>query len=184
MELRGQQKSELRSYFRKERELRYLPGSWLHILESAEFSGVKVIASYLSYGTEPETSDLNQAIIKKGLTLLIPSMQSDKDLLWYAWDGDPAKLRKKGKILEPVKGEAVDPSMIEAAIVPTLHANRSGYRLGQGGGSYDRALSKITGWKLGLIYSGELTAEELPIEPHDQKLDAVATPEMIVRFAN
>lgn len=184
MELRGQSKSELRSFYRKERELRYIPGSWLHILESAEFNGVKVIASYLSYGTEPETSDLHKAIIARGATLVIPVMQSDKDLHWFKWNGEQAALKKKGKILEPIAGEQVNPSIIEAIIVPTLHANRSGYRLGQGGGSYDRALAKINGWKIGLIYAGELTGETLPVEAHDQKLDAVATPEMIIRFAN
>ena len=183
MELQGESKSELRSYYRKERELRYIPGSWLHILESTEFSGVKVIASYISYGTEPETADLNQTILKRGITLVLPVMQSDKDLLWYRWDGGQKSLKKKGKIFEPVATTPVDPASIDAIFVPTLHVNRSGYRLGQGGGSYDRALAKISGWKVGLIYAGEITGEAMPVEAHDQKLDAVATPEMIIRFA-
>jgi 5-formyltetrahydrofolate cyclo-ligase len=56
--------------------------------------------------------------------------------------------------------------------------------LGQGGGSYDRALTKISAWRIGLIYSGELTVEPFPVEPHDVKLNAVATPDLIVRFTN
>ncbi|MSW14427.1 MAG: 5-formyltetrahydrofolate cyclo-ligase [Actinobacteria bacterium] len=182
MEPKGMSKSELRNHYRRERELTYIPGSWLHILASAEFNGVARIASYLSYGTEPDTAELNRTILAKGIDLVIPAMQSDKSLLWYSWNGEISSLKKKGKIYEPSDGTPIDPASIDVVIVPTLHANRSGFRLGQGGGSYDRALTQIHGWKIGLIYSGELTAEELPIESHDQKLDAVATPEMIVRF--
>ena len=183
MEASGVSKSDLRNRFRKDRELTYIPGSWLHILESAEFSGKRRIASYISYGYEPETRDLNSAIIKRGIELVLPATQKDNSLLWYLWDGNETSLKKRGKVLEPHLGTPVDSSTIDLFIVPTLHVNRSGYRLGQGGGSYDRALAGSTAWKIGLIYSHEITAEEIPVEPHDQKLDAAATPEMIVRFS-
>jgi len=182
MEAKGASKSELRNHYRRERELTYIPGSWMHILESAEINGAHRIASYISYGTEPDTSELNRLIISKGIDLVIPAMQSNLSLTWHSWNGDLSSLKKKGKVLEPTSDAVIDPATIDVVIVPTLHVNRSGYRLGQGGGSYDRALPFISGWKIGLIYSGELTAEELPVESHDQRLDAVATPEMIVRF--
>ena len=83
--------------------------------------------------------------------------------------------------MEPT-GPAVSDSVIEAIIVPALHVDREGNRLGQGGGSYDRALSQMRAWRIGLIYSSEITNEPLPIEAHDQQLDAVATPELTVRF--
>ena len=182
MEAKGMSKSELRNHYRRERELTYIPGSWQHILASAEFDSVKRIASYISYYYEPETAELNRAILSNGIDLVLPAMQSDKSLLWYSWNGEQSQLKKRGKTYEPHGTTTVDPATIDIVIVPTLHANRSGFRLGQGGGSYDRALAQINGWKIGLIYSGELTAEEMPIESHDQRLDAVATPEMIVRF--
>jgi 5-formyltetrahydrofolate cyclo-ligase len=68
-------------------------------------------------------------------------------------------------------------------LVPALQADHSGNRMGQGGGYYDRALSLITGFKVALIYQGELTSIELPQEVHDQTLDAAATPEILVRFS-
>jgi 5-formyltetrahydrofolate cyclo-ligase len=182
MEAKGISKSELRNHYRRERELTYIPGSWQHILTSAEFSGVKRIASYISYDFEPDTAELNRAILSNGIDLVLPVMQPDKSLLWYSWNGEQSQLKKQGKTYEPIATSPVDPATIDVVIIPTLHANRSGYRLGQGGGSYDRALPQIHGWKIGLIYSGELTAEEMPIESHDQRIDAVATPEMIVRF--
>ena len=108
---------------------------------------------------------------------------NDKNLEWVIWNGDESKLKKVGKILEPI-GEAISGDELDIVIVPTLHANRAGHRLGQGGGSYDRALANISAWRIGLIYSGELTVEPFPVEAHDIKLNAIATPDLIVRFTN
>ena len=115
--------------------------------------------------------------------MVLPRTLKNKDLEWVSWNGDSSELAKSGKILEPI-GAAISGEIIDIAIVPTLHVTREGHRLGQGGGSYDRALVKISAWRIGLIYSGELTVEPFPVEPHDVKLSAVATPDLIVRFTN
>ena len=73
-------------------------------------------------------------------------------------------------------------SLAQIVIVPALSVDESGMRIGQGGGSYDRALVKSKAWTIALLHRGELTSEPLPVEPHDQKVKAAATPEIIVRF--
>ncbi len=183
MDITNLEKQELRKRFRSERSLRDLAESWTHILTSSEFKDAKTIASYISYGEEPQTKDLNELILKSGKNLVLPRMLKNKDLEWVSWNGDSSELAKSGKILEPI-GAAISGEIIDIAIVPTLHVTREGHRLGQGGGSYDRALVKISAWRIGLIYSGELTVEPFPVEPHDVKLSAVATPDLIVRFTN
>jgi 5-formyltetrahydrofolate cyclo-ligase len=160
-----------------------LSESWTHIIKSEEFQSAKVIASYISYGDEPATKELNEEILRSQKKLALPRVMKDKNLEWVIWSGDQSKLTKVGKILEPV-GAAIPSDEIDIVIVPTLHATREGHRLGQGGGSYDRALANISAWRIGLIYSGELTVEPFPVEPHDIKLNAVATPDLIVRFSN
>ena len=111
----------------------------------------------------------------------MPRINGDQ-LEWVTWNGDSEQLDTKKRIMEPRGNALTDLSQISAVIVPALRIDQSGYRLGQGGGSYDRALAQISAWRLGLIYSGELTVEPFPVEAHDMKLDAIATPDLIVRF--
>lgn len=63
-------------------------------------------------------------------------------------------------------------------IVPLLAFDRRGHRLGQGGGYYDRAIANLRALKpvfvLGLAYAGQ-EVEEIPAEPHDERLDAILT---------
>lgn len=85
---------------------------------------------------------------------------------------------------EPPRG----PNAIRAAdvvLVPALAVDRTGLRLGRGGGSYDRALARVGSGILtvGLVYDDELV-DSVPAEPHDQRLRAVVTPSGgLVRFA-
>ena len=177
----NENKSMLRKQYRKERADRFISESWLHILSANEFKEVSKIGSYISYEFEPETSDINQRIISSGKTLYLPRLLKNNDLEWATWDGDKGKLKKSGKTLEPV-GEAVEDIQLDVIILPALHVDRTGNRLGQGGGSYDRFLARTDAWTIALLHRGELTSEMLPVEPHDQKIKAAATPEIIVRF--
>ena len=178
-------KSALRKRYRQERALMNPKSielnNWQHILQTPEFESAKFVASYHSYGDEPSTNGLNLEILKTGKTLLLPRVRENLDLDWIKWDGQSEGINKKGNFYEPT-GDAIDSNLIDLVIIPCLHVNREGFRLGQGGGSYDRALSKMRAFRIGLIYSGEITNEDLMIEPHDQKLNAVATPELLVRF--
>ena len=177
----NEKKSMLRKQYRKERADRFISESWLHILSANEFREVSKIGSYISYEFEPETSDINQRIISSGKTLYLPRLLKNNDLEWVTWDGDNGKLKKSGKTLEPV-GEAVENIQLDVIILPALHVDRTGNRLGQGGGSYDRYLARSNAWTIALLHRGELTSEILPVEPHDQKIQAAATPEIIGRF--
>jgi 5-formyltetrahydrofolate cyclo-ligase len=173
-------KSQLRDQYRKDRKARFIEESWLHILSISEFTNKKNIASYLSYEFEPNTNDLNKKLIQSGVSLYLPRLLKDNDLEWVKWNGESTNLKKSGKVLEPIgESEIVD---LEVIITPALHIDRSGNRLGQGGGSYDRALAKSNAWKIALVHPGEITSEPLPVSGFDQKVDAAATPTMVVRF--
>lgn len=174
-------KKALRDHARRERSQKFIPANFNVILKAPEIMSADTVASYVSYGFEPSTSEINEAFIKSGKTVVLPRIKGDV-LEWVKWNGEPESLKNNQNILEPIGEALVDLSGISAIVVPALHIDQSGYRLGQGGGYYDRALAKMDGWKIGLVYAGELSSETLPHEPHDIPLDAAATPSIIVRF--
>ena len=175
-----QNKSELRKLYRRQRADRFNTESWLHILSASELKNATNIASYISYEFEPETSDINQRLIEDGKKVFLPRLLENNDIQWVSWNGSSENLTKVEKIYEPI-GDAVEVEL-DVIILPALHVDRMGNRLGQGGGSYDRALSRSKAFKIALLHYGELTSEILPVQPHDEKVDATATPEIIVRF--
>ena len=182
-------KALLRKEFLAARKARYaIPEkSWLHILECEEFESAKVVTSYISYGTEPETADLNQEVLHRGITVLLPRMLPDFDLEWVPWNN--SEVVANGRLSEPVGAAFTELSKIDICIVPALHIDGDGNRLGKGKGCYDRALSKLESatkgrvFTVGIVHDGEITLPTLPHEPHDLKLKAAATPTSIVRFA-
>jgi 5-formyltetrahydrofolate cyclo-ligase len=175
------QKAVLRDRARRERSQKFISSNFNVILRAPEIESATTIASYISYEFEPSTVEINEAFLRSGKTLLLPRINGDR-LDWVKWDGDPTNLLSKKKISEPTGAALSDLSQIQAVIVPALRIDQSGFRLGQGGGYYDRALMHLKAWKIGLVYAGELSSEVLPHEAHDVPLDAAATPSIVVRF--
>ena len=77
--------------------------------------------------------------------------------------------------LIPAEGAWLEP---EVLIVPLLSFDRRGFRLGYGGGFYDRTLERLRArhgvLALGFAFAAQEVAE-VPIEPTDQPLDAILT---------
>ena len=181
----AEQKSHLRNQYRQKRKVHRTDVAYTHLMDSPEFQSARVIASYISYGDEPNTIDLNEAILKSGKKLLLPRINSDTDtpsLDWVSWHGDTSQLTSRGKILEPIGEADKRTELIDVVITPALQIDLQGYRLGQGGGYYDRALSRLTAWKVALIFPEEISTELLPREEHDIPVDAYATDKKIVRI--
>ena len=174
-------KDRLRQRFRVERRDGFIPIEFTNLADAAEIKAAQVIASYFSYGNEPVTNLLNQELIAAGKTLLLPCIKGEQ-MIWVRWNGKSEKLDATKKIAEPIGEPFLDLAAIDVVLVPALRMDSDGYRLGQGGGFYDRFLPKVKAWKIGLLHDGELSSQKLPRETHDVPLDAAATPDLIVRF--
>jgi 5-formyltetrahydrofolate cyclo-ligase len=74
---------------------------------------------------------------------------------------------------------AWDGKHLDLILVPGLGFSASGGRLGRGMGHYDRLLVMIPGCKCGVAFNQQLISE-LPLEPHDVRLDYVLTPSRCV----
>ena len=180
------EKSDLRKRYRRERSEYAVNTPYSYLIDSQEISSARVIASYISYGDEPNTLELNQAILTAGKKLLLPRMievNSEPGLEWVAWNGETHNLKERGKILEPIGPAGIDHNQIEVVIVPALRVDRDGYRLGQGGGFYDRALAHLAAWSIALIFPEEISGQPLPREDHDIPVNAYATYDMVVRLS-
>lgn len=129
--------------------------------------GARQIASYVGYGSEP--------FVPPRPGWLLPVLLADGDLDWAAYDGELARGRRG--LLEPV-GPRLGVGAIatcDVLLVPALLVDRSGNRLGKGGGSYDRALLRATGLIIALLHEQEFV-ETVPYSDHDVPVQAVATP--------
>ena len=180
------EKSELRKRYRRERSEHAVNTPYSYLIDSKEISSARVIASYISYGDEPNTTELNQAIIAAGKKLLLPRMvevNGEPGLEWVSWNGDRQYLKERGRILEPMGPAYTDCNQIAVVIVPALRVDGDGYRLGQGGGFYDRALAEVDAWTIALIFPEEISGQPLPREDHDIPVNAYATHDMVVRLS-
>lgn len=77
--------------------------------------------------------------------------------------------------------EVVPPQEIDLILVPGTAFDRKGNRLGQGGGYYDRFLPKTRAICVGVCHAQALL-EDVPCATHDIPMDAVITPEEIIRL--
>jgi 5-formyltetrahydrofolate cyclo-ligase len=168
---RADMKADIRRRLRRQREERYVEHNLLHLLELPEISGAHVIASYYSYGTEPSTIALNRAIVASGKTLLLPRIIGE-EIEWVEWNGTPETLVENGKFREPTGPTFEKIDAIDLVLVPALAIDPDGYRLGQGGGYYDRALPLLRAHKHGVVYPYERMEHDLPREKWDVPMDS------------
>jgi 5-formyltetrahydrofolate cyclo-ligase len=134
------------------------------------------IAAYVPVGSEPGGSDLPSVLASAG-RLLLPVLLDSGDLDWAAYEGS---LSTGPRGLRQPTGERLGADAVREAslvIVPAVAVDRSGVRLGRGGGYYDRVLARLDRVTLtvALLYDGELV-ESVPAEPHDRTVQAVITP--------
>lgn len=160
------------------------PGFEQQLLRLQEWQVANTIAGYLGYGSEPRVTHLLQAAAAEGKNVLLPILQRDHDLTWARWDGDLDHLERHANLLQP-HGPGTHEAIADADLIltPALAIDHRGHRLGQGGGSYDRAIMRATGVRtVALIYDHELV-DELPTDAHDLSVSIAITPTQTVRFA-
>ncbi len=143
---------------------------------------VDTVAGYVPLPNEPGGASLPGYLAGVCHRLLLPVVRPDRDLDWAVFDdglaAGPLGLR------EPC-GRRLGVTAITQAqviLVPAVAVDLRGVRLGRGGGSYDRALSRVHGALIAaLVYDGEFVTA-LPAEPHDVRVHAVVTPSGTTRM--
>ena len=135
------------------------------LLHHPFYQEAKVIATYLSFPHEFQTQELIEQALKDGKKVLIPKTypKGRMDFVVY----DPQQLVKTSfGLLEPQGNlEVVDASQIDLIHVPGLVFTTEGYRIGYGGGYYDRYLEQFSGHTLSTVYPCQI--RDFSPENHD-----------------
>lgn len=132
---------------------------------------------YHAVGSELDPSPVIRKLARTGAFFALPVCEThDAPLLFRAWDDADIPIKDLfGVPAPPPHASVLHPDLI---ICPLLAFDRRGGRLGQGGGHYDRTIADLRSHKpifvLGLAYAGQ-EVDEAPMEPHDQRLDAILT---------
>ena len=139
----------------------------------------RTVTGYVPTDLEPGGRELPTALLRWGDRVLLPVLRSDLDLDWAEYTGPECLQPARWRLCEPA-GPRLGPGAASRAavlFVPALAVDRHGNRLGRGGGSYDRALSRVPrrAQVVALLYDGELV-DAVPAEPHDRPVNAVITP--------
>jgi 5-formyltetrahydrofolate cyclo-ligase len=148
------------------------------VLDLPVVEAARCAAAYVSFGTEPSTAELLRVMRSRGLRLLVPVLREDLDLDWAIYDEPHLMSQGARGLLEPTGPRLGVDAVAEAdvVVVPALAVGRDGRRLGRGGGSYDRALARVSAPTLALLYPGELLAD-VPAEDHDRRVDVAVLPD-------
>jgi len=133
------------------------------------YGGQPRVAIYRSLPTEPPTQALAELLHARGLTVIVPEMLPDEDLDWHELKADGSEGPRLGS-------DAIGDAQV--IFTPALAVDHSGTRLGQGGGSYDRALARRhpDAVVVAIVNDQEYAVQPLPRDAHDVRVNAVITP--------
>ncbi|HAX79683.1 MAG TPA: 5-formyltetrahydrofolate cyclo-ligase [Cyanobacteria bacterium UBA11372] len=144
-----------------------------HLLSSLLFTQAKTILAYSSFRQEPDLSSLFAEPKQWGL----PRVEG-KSLVWHRWKAGELLLTGAYGIFEPdANSPILEAEEVDLILVPAVACDRLGYRLGYGGGYYDRLLSSpewSSKFTIGIVFDFACLPE-LPVDEWDRRLNGVCT---------
>lgn len=138
-----------------------------------------LIGGFWPIGEEINTRPLLETLHARGHVIALPVTPGrGEPLSFRAWSPGEAMARGPMGTLHPAQGDTVTPDWL---IIPLLAFDRTGARLGYGGGYYDRTLALLgAATAIGVAYAAQEIAK-VPTGPHDFRLHAIATERGLIR---
>ena len=162
------------------------------LLASRFWRECRHVAAYVSVKGEPGTELILQETLSSGRELFLPRCRVQGE---EGWPGAMDFIFCSGlEALAPCGFGIPEPQLLPQSrllteeelcrpdtlvIVPALAFDRRGFRIGYGGGYYDRLLERASCPTVGLTFH-ELIQQELPREPWDRSVLAVCTEEELL----
>jgi len=143
---------------------------------------------YVNFRSEVETVELIKRCLRQGIRVAVPLVDASAVRMIPLLIEDPDKDLAPGYYdipePDPQKSLRVEPSEIDAAVIPGSVFDIHGGRLGYGGGYYDRFLVNDApqARRVGFAFELQLV-DKVELEPHDQPLDILITEKRIVNIS-
>lgn len=146
-----------------------------------EFKRARNVLLYSAVGSEVDLSYLFQKARDAGKAVFYPRCMGEGEMVFLKVD-DPSQLIEGNfGIKEPSENAGIFAGGDSTVcFVPAIAYSEKGYRLGYGGGYYDRFLSDFKGTAVGIAFE-ECIAKALPTEDHDIKTDYIITESRVTK---
>ena len=133
-------------------------------------------------GAELDPGPIEANLVRHGHAIVLPvTPPKGQPLVFRRWQAGALLVRHPFGMLEP--GPECPQMRPDVVLVPLLAFDRSGYRLGYGGGYYDRTLARFRAEgpvkAIGLAFA-EQEVDAVPFDAYDQRLDVVVTPTDVI----
>ena len=149
-----------------------------HLMAVLENQPAVNVAGYWAVGSEIDLTPLMNALDEEGWTIALPVVvENAAPLIFRRWRQGDALIEGPLRTRQPAPDcEEVIPDVI---LTPLLAFDDARYRLGQGGGFYDRTLEKLKNQEGGVLSIGVAFSaqrvEAVPRDRYDQQLDMIVT---------
>ena len=110
----------------------------------------------------PIEMDLEKLFLQTDKKILIPKTLPQRQMIFAAYDPDQLEVKGKFHLIEPRSNQAEIPDLL---VVPGLAWRRDGYRIGFGGGYYDRYLAHFPGATASCLF--DFQVQDFEVEAHD-----------------
>lgn len=139
-----------------------------NLISCPEVDNAETVLTYISTDIEVDTIKFIEKMLEKGKTVAVPRCEG-KNMRFIRITGLYSLIKGAFGIPEPTGNDEVTDFANSVCITPALSFDRSGYRLGYGGGYYDRFSEKYSGVSIGICFDsfmGEIPREEFDRPVH------------------
>ena len=145
------------------------------VLKSKEFREASVIFGYLSFRNEISVDGVLEEALRLGKTVAVPWIVSQTEMKAARLETlEDLPTDRYGIRTAPEPVMLVRPETIDLILVPGAGFSARGRRMGRGAGFYDRFLTHVRGFRLG-ITCDRLLREEIPVDEYDRPVEALVT---------
>ena len=177
--------TERRNLIKRNTTLEFNIDVFYKLTEKIKFNAIDCVGSFMPIRSEISTNKLNKAILDMNKKLAFPTIEKNSETLIFKISNSDKNF-KLGKFNIPEPKNDNKEIIPQLFFVPCLGFDLRGFRIGYGGGFYDKTFENLK--KLNLVFYtvgfayDEQKQNKLPVEKLDYKLDFVLTEKQLYTF--